>query len=526
VTGLFRLKIALLSVLVSGTVLVFLGIFFLTTISQIRMDRIDREIVALGESQLHVWHPKEHWENFDRSLRSIYGPEHWKDLVVQVTDADHRLLYRSPHWPKEISTASFPEFDRRMAPDLDPGQVPGPPRVQPDATPDRPERDRHEWAAADRRQLRPPPPPREKNGGPPPQHRYPPGPLRIKTPYFRTLETPAGRLRTGIMGSQHVTILLGMNLAGFYEDVNRFEKAFLFSIPLALLLLALGGWLVAHRALKPVALITRTAQGITARGLGQRIPATGADAEFRQLIRVINDMLDRLEKSFGQAVRFSADAAHELQTPLTILQGVLDDAVQHAPSGSIDQQRYGSLLEEVQRLKNIVRKLLILAQADADRLPLRPGPVDLSALIESAAEDAGVMGPELEVEKDIVPGVIVTGDADLLRLVIQELTTNAVKYNTPDGRVRFRLTVQDRQALFSIANTGRPIPESERDRVFDRFYRLDKSRSRSVAGTGLGLSLAREIVQAHQGELRLEPPGDSLISFSLFLPLQTQPSTS
>jgi two-component system, OmpR family, heavy metal sensor histidine kinase CusS len=522
---LFRVKIVLLSVLISGTVLVTLGLFFLTTIGKIRMDRIDREIVALGESQLHVWHPKEHWESFDRSLRSIYGPEHWKDLVVQVTDADHRLLYRSPHWPKEFSKASFPEFDRRMAPDLDPRPTPGIPPVQRDGTPDRTGSIPDDLAAADRRQPRRPPPPGEEDGRPPPR-RYPPDPIRIKTPYFRTLEAAAGWWRTGILGSQHVTILLGLNLANFYEDTRRLEMAFLFSVPLALLLLAGGGWLVAHRALKPVALITRTAQGITARGLGQRIPATGADAEFRQLIQVINNMLDRLEKSFGQAVRFSADAAHELQTPLTILQGILDDAVQHAPPGTTDQQRYSSLLEEVQRLKNIVRKLLILAQADADRLLLRPGPVDLSALIEMAAEDAGVLGPHLKIEKDILSGVIVPADPDLLRLVIQELTTNAVKYNTADGLIRLRLTVQDNKARFSIANTGGPIPESERERIFDRFYRLDKSRSRNVAGTGLGLSLVREIVRVHQGELHLDAPGSPLISFTLSLPHQAQPSTS
>jgi len=128
---------------------------------------------------------------------------------------------------------------------------------------------------------------------------------------------------------------------------------------------------IAQRALKPVALITRTAEGITVRALDRRVPLIEADRELPRLVEVINSMLDRLEKSFGQAVRFSADAAHELQTPLTILQGELDDAVQHAPVGSEEQQRYGGLLEEVQRLKAIVQKLLILARADAGRLDLR-----------------------------------------------------------------------------------------------------------------------------------------------------------
>jgi heavy metal sensor kinase len=513
---LFRVKIALLAVLISGIVLVTLGVFFLTAIGQIRRDRIDREIVALGESQLHVWHSKEHWETFDRSLHSIYGPQHWKDLVVQVTDADHALLYRSPHWPREISTAAFPGFDRRMARELGLAPGSGGPRLGPEGKGDHPD----PVKGGDRPPLRVPPPSPEEKPGRPPRGGPLSEPSHIKTPYFRTLETPAGRWRTGIMGNQHITILLGLNLTGFDEDTRRFEKALLFAIPLALLLLAVGGWLVAHRALKPVALITRTARGITARGLDQRISETGADTEFRQLIRVINGMLDRLEKSFGQAVRFSADAAHELQTPLAILQGVLDDAVRNAPTGSADQQRYGSLLEEVQRLKNIVRKLLILAQADADRLRLRIGPVDLSALLEAAAEDVEVLAPELTIEKEVPPGVVVPGDADLLRLVVQELTTNAVKYNLPEGKIGFRLVVQGPKARFSVANTGKAIPENDRERIFDRFYRVDKSRGRQVSGTGLGLSLVREIVRVHRGELRLDSAGSPLISFTVELPLQ------
>ena len=169
-------------------------------------------------------------------------------------------------------------------------------------------------------------------------------------------------------------------------------------VPIVLLLLAGGGWLISQRALKPVALITRTAEGITVRALDQRIPLVNSDRELSRLVEVINGMLDRLEKSFGQAVRFSADAAHELQTPLTILQGELDAAVQHAPVGSEEQQRASGLLEEVQRLKAIVQKLLILARADAGRLDLRLEAVNLSALIESAAEDAGAMAPHLRLK--------------------------------------------------------------------------------------------------------------------------------
>jgi two-component system, OmpR family, heavy metal sensor histidine kinase CusS len=505
---LFRVKIAGLSVLISGAVLLVFGLLFLTLISRVGMDRIDREILTLGESQLHVWHPRQHWQDFARSLRFIYGKEHGKNIIIRVTDPEQQFLYKSPHWPQEVTAASFPAFDFEMI------TLPGG---------DSSDRDRLPYpgdtlSRTDRERLHPPPLSGGERRRPPPPPRRPPGPVRIKKPFFITQETSTGIWRTGILGNQHITIMIGMDLTGFYEDAGRFKRTFLIAVPLALLLLAGGGWLIAHRALKPVALITRTAERITARGLDQRIPTMGADAELLQLIRVINNMLDRLEKSFGQAVRFSADAAHELQTPLTILQGVLDDAVQHSLPDTDEQRRYSSLLEEVQHLKNIIQKLLILARADADQLLPRAESVDLSVMVASVVEDAGIIAPHLSIETHILPQVIIQADPDLVRRVIQELTTNAVKYNTKDGLIRFRLTVQNNTARFSIANTGAPIPDKEQKLIFDRFYRIDKSRTDRVSGSGLGLSLAREIVLAHKGRLRLDTAADNLITFSISLP--------
>ncbi len=253
-----------------------------------------------------------------------------------------------------------------------------------------------------------------------------PAATRIKDPFFMTLETPAGTWRTGIMGSQHITILLGLDMSGFYEDEDRYKSIFFISVPLALLLMAGGGWWVAHRALKPVTLITMIAANISARELDQRIPEVGADSELQRLVEVINDMLDRLEKGFEQAVRFSADAAHELQTSLTILQGALEDAVQNSESGSKEQMRSSDLLEEVQRLKVIVQKLLILSRADAGQLNLRFEPLNMSTMIESIIEDVGIIAPHLKVEQDILPGVMVMADPALLRQVIHNLTSNGV----------------------------------------------------------------------------------------------------
>jgi signal transduction histidine kinase len=185
-----------------------------------------------------------------------------------------------------------------------------------------------------------------------------------------------------------------------------------------------------------------------------------------------------------------------------------------------EQQRYSGLLEEVQRLKAIVQKLLILARADAGRLDLRLETIDLSAMIESAAEDAAAMAPHLQVEKQILPGVTVKADRDLMGQVVRNLTSNAVKYNYEKGLIRFQLSVRDNEAHVTISNTGVPIPTKDRERIFNRFYRVDQSRSRTVPGTGLGLSLAREIARAHKGDLRLDRAMTNLITFSLSLPCQ------
>ena len=344
---------------------------------------------------------------------------------------------------------------------------------------------------------------------------------RIKKPCFATIETPSGVWRIGIMGSERITMMVGMNMAGFYKDAESYRRAFLGSVPLALLILGVGGWVIARRALKPVALITRTAEAITVRDLDQRVPLTDSDSELSRLVEVINGMLDRLEKSFSQAIRFSGDAAHELQTPLTILQGELDDAVQHAPVGSEEQQRYSGLLEEVQKLKAIVQKLLILARVDAGRLELCLEPIDLSAMIESAVEDAGAIAQDLQIQKKILPGVIVKADPDLMGQVVRNLTSNAVKYNRANGLIKFQLSVRNNNALFTISNTGVSIPAKDREKIFDRFYRVDQSRSKTVSGTGLGLSLAREIVQAHGGKLRLDSDSGNVVSFTLSLPCST-----
>jgi signal transduction histidine kinase len=500
-----RVKLALLSLLCSGVLLVGFSLYFLKVVSTVQMERIDREIATLGNAPLRRLLPRQFWEDFGKSLQIIYGDERALQLVACVWDADRHILYKSPQCPPEILNLPVPESEFGMPPPVaqEPEKSPAP---------------RSDWSKGPEMQP-PPPPPAEPAwpGGP----RIPLSPplARMKKPIFQTVTASNGDWRVGILGNEQITMAMGLSLANYHRDAERVRRALLVCIPLGLFALGAGGWLLATRALRPVALITAAAQQITACGLDQRVPTTASDPDLARLVEVINGMLDRLEKSFHQAVRFSADAAHELQTPLTVLQGELEQAIQKAPLDSDEQQHYNDLLEEVQRLKTIVQKLLLLARADAGELTLNWEPVDLTTLVKEAVEDVKVIAPDLQVQQELPAGVRVLADPDLLAQVIHNLTSNAVKYNSDSGRVKFELKTAGRNAQFTLSNTGMPIPEADRDRIFDRFYRVDKSRSRRVGGAGLGLSLALEIARAHRGDLVLNPADGNWISFTLTLPL-------
>lgn len=176
------------------------------------------------------------------------------------------------------------------------------------------------------------------------------------------------------------------------------------------------------------------------------------------------------------------------------------------------------MLEEVQRLKAVTQSLLLLSQADTGQLQLRMEPFDLSAALEEMLEDMRALAPGLRIEGEIAAGVIVRGDASLLPQVLQNLTSNAVKYTPEGGAIVCRLTTDDARVRLSITNTCDGASAPDPNRVFHRFYRGDPSRARQTEGVGLGLSLAREIARAHGGELALEDARDNQVAFTLSLP--------
>ena len=314
-------------------------------------------------------------------------------------------------------------------------------------------------------------------------------------------------------------VLVGLSEQAVAAEMRGTRNALLAATPIALLLAAVTGWLFAARSLRPLRALAATAQRVTARGLDQRIPAAGADQEFVELINVFNRMLERLERSFHQASRFSADAAHELKTPLAIMQGQLERALQAAGDDTVLQAQLASVLDEVQRLSTISRKLLLLAQADAGQLRLQREAIDLTAMLGELAEDAQVLDGQLALSCEVAPGLRVDGDRALLWQVLHNLLSNALKYRQPaDGWVRIEARAQGALVELRIANASDGLSKEVLEHLFERFYRASDSRNRRVDGTGLGLSVSREIARALGGELRLAPQRQGEVCFVLMLP--------
>lgn len=312
-------------------------------------------------------------------------------------------------------------------------------------------------------------------------------------------------------------------IAHALREVNEIVRDLLFSyllsLPIVLVVAAVGGWWVAGRALAPLRELTTAAETIRAGHLDRRMPAAPADDEIRRLADVVNAMLGRLEQSFEQAQRFAADASHELRTPLTIMHGEIERLLRTPALDPAHEEKLISLQEEIGRLDRITEHLLLLARFDTGKVEMRSERVDFSALVGAVCEDAELLAEahDIELSTAIAPGVGLKGDDAHLRRAVLTLLDNAVRYNQPRGKVDCALELHAAGVRLRVRNTGPGIRASDREQVFQRFFRADAARSRG--GHGLGLSLAREIAHAHGGNLELAPDeADGWTEFALTLP--------
>ncbi len=281
----------------------------------------------------------------------------------------------------------------------------------------------------------------------------------------------------------------------------------------------MGGWWMSGSAIRPIQQINQTVAKINASNLAARIDVQMMDRELRDLATILNSMWSRLEQAFEQQVRFTADASHELRTPITVLLSHAELALARPRSASEYQETIATSLRAGERMKSLVEDLLVLARADAGKLALRKHPVDLKTIGEEAvsmqipiAERSGV---KLKCDGQ---RAIAWGDSERLSQVATNLIGNAIRYNRPGGQITVTTMASDGQAILRVSDTGVGISAQDIPHLFERFYRVDQARSRASGGSGLGLAICQSIVEAHDGSIVVQSELDVGSVFEIRIP--------
>ena len=277
-------------------------------------------------------------------------------------------------------------------------------------------------------------------------------------------------------------------------------------LPVVVTVAIAGGYLLMRRALRPVDEITRSAERITSRNLGERLPVARTGDELERLSVGLNRMIARLDESFQHIHRFSADASHELRTPLTILRGELEAAAQQQQITPELRETLGSALEETERLSGIVESLMAISRLDAGEARVELAHFDLAELTSGTTEQMRLLAEDKDIALrcEAERQVRVEGDRARLKQVIVNLVDNAIKYTPAGGLVGVKVHASNGRAVIEVNDNGVGIPPEALPHIFERFYRVDKARSRQMGGAGLGLSIVKAIVTAHGGQVKVE----------------------
>jgi heavy metal sensor kinase len=343
-----------------------------------------------------------------------------------------------------------------------------------------------------------------------------------------------------VIENNHITKIV--QIASSLEDVedalNTLFIILMITVPFALMVASLGGQFLANKALKPVDKITQTARMITSQNLNQRIEPPKVKDEISRLIETFNEMISRLDQSFRQIKQFSTDASHELKTPLTILKGEVEVTLRKERTSHEYEQTLKSNLEEINRMSQIVDDLLLLSKADIGEIRLNKEVINLTEILNEVVAQMNILAQSktLLIEtSNHHEDIHIFGDGLRIRELFLNLIENGIKYTEEGGSIHITFSkdtplhdksqsgwTERKQARFVkiiVSDTGIGIAKEDRERIFDRFFRVDKARSREQGGSGLGLSICKWIVEAHQGEIKVESEVGKGSSFIIKLPL-------
>jgi heavy metal sensor kinase len=323
--------------------------------------------------------------------------------------------------------------------------------------------------------------------------------------------------RRGRIGPRRVVIQVARSESTMREQLRRLVLILVLGLPLAVAVAGLGGYTLARGALAPIERMTDRARHITAERLTDRLPVANPDDEIGRLATVFNDTLARLQESFDQMRRFTADVSHQLRTPLTAIRSVGEVGLRGYRDEAAYRSIIASMLEEADRLASLVHRLLTLSRSETGQAALSREPVDLHALAIEVVAHLGVLAEEKQQSIVVDPhdGAEALADREVLRQAFINLVDNAIKFSPVGGRVRIRISETPKDAMFEVVDSGPGVSPEARARIFDRFYRAADEAS---GGSGLGLSIARGAAEANGGRLTLESTGPSGSTFRITIP--------
>jgi heavy metal sensor kinase len=324
------------------------------------------------------------------------------------------------------------------------------------------------------------------------------------------------------VGGQSYLIQSAFEMDDFYEALHDFALLLFISIPSLLVCAAAGGYWISTLALAPVDQITRTARTISAQNLSSRLVVPKTRDELQRLSETLNGMLERLEAAFKKITQFTADASHELRTPVAVMRTRAELSLRKARSADEYRDVIAEVLTELEKTSGLIEQLMFLARADSGAETLHFSATNVAEVLREACHQGSALAEAKQIAfQEQIPGdsMWIQGDASSLRRLFLILIDNAVKYTPASGQVEVSLQRNDGYAVAQVRDTGIGIAEADLPNVFERFYRADKARTRESGGVGLGLSIGRWITEVHAGTIEVQSsPGRGSI-FQIRLPI-------
>lgn len=345
-----------------------------------------------------------------------------------------------------------------------------------------------------------------------------------------SLDAPDGKsylLQSSRVDTAGITYLITVahHEGGVLQTLRTLGQIILLILPVAVAISLAIGYAIAGRVLAPIAVITRKAEEIGAENLSERLPVGEGNDEFSRLAMVFNQTFGRIEDSFARLRRFTADASHELRTPLAAIRSIGETALHTSDERCDCREAIGSILEETDRLRQLVDSLLLLSRADAGELKLQREPTDLAVLTRETIEFLNVLAEEKQqtITLKVIDKAVALIDRSIVRQALTNLLDNAIKFSSTSGEIIITVALTpDSEAYVEIADNGSGIPEEHLQHIFDRFYRVDRGRSRHMGGAGLGLSIAQWGAEINGARIEADSrPGEGSV-FRIIFPAINQ----